>query len=145
MAERISCRTVLVAMACISLATTAQAAAQPDCIARGTKHEQLAREAMQAEIALLHRIRLELCPRDEALAVQSNALDASANRSELLDYDAYVRCRRTAETRLERSRPVLYKNRRGFTYYTAAGARLAREADALLLPSEQPCARSQER
>lgn len=48
-----------------------------------------------------------------------------------LDYTAYLECRRSAEMQLQRSRPELYTNLRGFRFYTSTGARLARQADAL--------------
>lgn len=56
---------------------------------------------------------------------------AQPNASGALDVDAYIRCRATTEALRKRTRPVLYTNRKGFFFYTAQGARLARDADAL--------------
>lgn len=111
----------------------------PDCRPLREQRDRLAAEAMQAEIALLHAIRQRLCPRQEALAVAANALAASQAGGAQLDYTAYIRCREQAEAELQSSRPVLHRNRRGFTYYTQAGADLAREADGLQERLERAC------
>jgi len=58
------------------------------------------------------------------------------------DYTAYLECRRRAETQLQRGRPVLYSNRRGFSFYTSSGARLARQADALQQQLDAGCGAS---
>ena len=97
-----------------------------DCLALQLRRDALMREAFQEEVAVLQRLRLQLCP------LQEQAAGAD------LDYATYVRCRHQAEARLERARPILYRNRLGFTYYTPVGARLARDADALdALPCSQ--------
>ncbi|MEY4359040.1 MAG: hypothetical protein RLZZ631_526 [Cyanobacteriota bacterium] len=109
----------------VSVAGLAAPAADVTCRVLKEQRDLLARQAFEAEIAVLHRLRLQICPRQE-----------TADQSEL-DYGAYVRCRHQAEAQLERSRPVLYRNSLGFTYYTPAGARLARQADALI--QQQAC------
>ena len=111
----------------------------PDCRPLREQRDRLAAEAMQAEIALLHGIRQRLCPHQEALAVEANALAAGQAGGAQLDYAAYIRCREQAEAELQQSRPVLYRNRRGFTYYTQTGADLAREADGLEERLERAC------
>lgn len=109
---------------------TAPLWAAEDCQALRERRDQLARQAMQLEIALLHDVRQRLCPQQEAAATEANALVAQPSVDPPLNYEAYIRCRARAEAQLQRSRPVLYRNRLGFPYYTAAGARLAQEADA---------------
>lgn len=122
-----------------------QALAQPlgvsACRGLRERRNQLAAEAMQAEIALVLAMRRRLCPRQEALAEQANANagaggpgdgpaatpDASGQGD--LDYTAYLQCRQQAEARLRRTQVILYTNARGFTFYTRDGARLAREAE----------------
>jgi hypothetical protein len=118
---------------------SAPAWAGPDCQALRQQRDQRARAAMQAEIALLQRVRQRLCPREEALATAANAGAEQPPQEgpqeeppeQPLDYGAYIRCREQAETELRRSRPVLHRNQRGFTFYTAEGARLAAEADGV--------------
>ena len=126
-----------------------QALAQPfglaECRGLRERRDQLAAEAMQAEIALVLATRRRLCPQQEALAEQANANGAGAPGTSAepaaqaqapqaavgdLDYTAYLQCRRQAEERLRRSRVILYTNQKHFTFYTVQGARLAREADA---------------
>jgi hypothetical protein len=129
-----------------------QALAQPlgleQCRALRARRDQLAAEAMQAEIALVLATRRRLCPQQEAAAEQANAdsgrgsgspsaADAAGQNTSpadpapaALDYAAYLGCRREAEGQLRRTRVILYTNRQGFTFYTLAGARLARQADA---------------
>ncbi len=108
--------------------------AAPACRALQEQRDQLATRAMQAEIALVQTIRRRLCPREEALAEQANAIDKAPADSALvapLDIGAYIRCREQAERLLGRTRPVLYRNQQKFLFYTAEGARLARAADDL--------------
>ncbi|WP_156796721.1 hypothetical protein [Cyanobium sp. PCC 7001] len=127
------------------LLTSAPVWAGPDCQALQQQRDQLARAAMQAEIDLLQSVRQRLCPRQEALATAANAGAQQGPQEEPLDqpldYDAYIRCREQAEAELRRSRPVLHRNRRGFTYYTADGARLAGEADAVQEQLRVQCGR----
>jgi hypothetical protein len=113
--------------------------AGPHCQALRQQRDQLARAAMQAEIALLQSVRQRLCPRQEALATAANAGAAQTPQQgpqeepleQPLDYGAYIRCREQAEAELRRSRTVLHRSQRGFTFYTAEGARLAAEADGV--------------
>jgi hypothetical protein len=114
-------------------------AAADGCRALQEQRDLLARQAMQAEIDLLHGLRQRLCPSQEALATGGVGLLADPAGRPQLDLEAYIHCRQQAEVQLQRQRPVLYTNRRGFIYYTAAGASLAREADALQPPSDSPC------
>jgi hypothetical protein len=123
----------------VALLLQAPAWSAPDCRPLREQRDQLAGAAMQAEIALLHGIRQRLCPRQEAIAVEANALAAGQAAGGELDYTAYIRCREQAEAQLQRSRPVLYRNRRGFIFYTQTGADLAREADALQERVEREC------
>lgn len=117
----------------------APAQASPTCQALRDQRDQWAEQAMHAELSLVHEVRLRLCPHEEDLAVQANALSSEPPASTPLNYTAYIQCRQRAEALLQRSRPVLYRNQRGFTYYTPAGAGLARQADALLGPIERAC------
>jgi hypothetical protein len=116
-------------MAGLLLVLPAQAATP--CQALKDQRDQVARDAMQAEIALVHSVRLRLCAQEETLAEQANALAAEPSTGPQLNYGAYIRCRQRAEALLQRSRPVLYRNQLGFIFYTPAGAALARQSDAL--------------
>jgi len=89
----------------------------------------IASEAMQAELTLVQRLREQICPQLNQQAEAAHA-GGTADPAIAIDYQALLHCRHRAEQRLERQRPLLYTNRRGFRYYTAAGARLARQADA---------------
>jgi hypothetical protein len=122
-------RAVLVAV-CSSLLITTAAQAAPDCLALKGQRDQLARRAMTAEITLLHAFRQRLCPK---------ALASGTTAREPFNYETYIRCREQAELQLQRSRPVLYLNVRGFTYYTPEGSRLAREADGVKELVERTC------
>lgn len=124
-----------------------QALAQPlglsECRTLRAHRDRLASEAMQAEIALVQATRRRLCPRLEAHAERAHAeaspppdgmvQAAPSAQSALADFDymAYLECRRQAEEQLRRSRPILYTNQRGFTFYTVSGARFSREADGM--------------
>ena len=116
--------------------------AAPVCRELRQRRDGLAAEAMQAEIALVMNIRQRLCPAEETAAEQANALARSHATSSAtpsaavpaplpLDYQAFIRCREQAERLLRRARPVLFRNGNGFFFYTATGARLARQAEAL--------------
>ena len=110
----------------VLLAAALPAFAAPNCAALRERQQQLATEAMRAEMALVLTTRRRLCPQVEA---QAEHLESEVNSS--LDFDAYIRCRANTEALLKRTRPVLYTNRKGFIFYTAQGTRLAREADAI--------------
>jgi hypothetical protein len=131
-------RAVLLAV-CSSLLITMAAQAAPDCLTLKGQRDQLARRAMTAEITLLHAFRQRLCPSDEERATQSNALASGTTARKPFNYEAYIRCREQAETQLQRSRPVLYRNGRGFTFYTPEGSRLAREADGVQELADRTC------
>jgi len=117
----------------------APALAQPDCRALKEQRDQRMHQAMQAEITLLQTIRARLCPAEEAQAAAANALTPGQAAGTPLDYSAYIRCRQRAEVLLQRSRPVLHRNLRGFAFYTPEGARLASDADGLQLEHERRC------
>jgi hypothetical protein len=119
----------VLAAAYASLLITAAAQAAPDCLALKNQRDQLARQAMNAEIALMHSIRQRLCPRVEERAAQLNALEHETATPEPLNYENYIRCREKAEIQLQRSRPFLYRNLREFTFDTPEGSRLARASD----------------
>ncbi|MFM7264778.1 MAG: hypothetical protein ACKOZW_04130 [Cyanobium sp.] len=82
-------------------------------------------------------------PPQEATATGANALAREPSPETPFDYGAYIRCREQAEARLLRTRPVLYRNRLHFPYYTLAGARWAQEADALQATVDSVCPPSQ--
>lgn len=107
--------------------------AEPNCAQLLDGQQKLATEAMRAEMPLVLATRRRLCPEVEAQAEHPEAAASGA-----LDVDAYIRCRTNTEALLKRTRPVLYTNRKGFIFYTAQGARLAREADALAAECSSP-------
>ena len=106
------------------------------CRALREQRAAIASEAMQAEITLVQRLREQICPQLNQQAEAAHA-GGTADPAIAIDYQALIHCRHRAEQRLERQRPLLYTNRRGFRYYTAAGARLARQADAKELTLQQ--------
>lgn len=112
-------------------------AAGADCKQLSLQREHQAAQAMQAELVLIHELRQRICPKQEALA---SATDLAAPSE--LDLAAYIRCRREAEAELQRSKPVLYTNRNGFTFYTPAGAQRAAAADTLLEAMKQESCRA---
>jgi len=98
------------------------------------QRDALAGAAMRAEIALARRYRQQRCPE-----LNSRAELAHANEPALapLNYEALLQCRQAAEWQLERENPVLYRNRLGFTFYSAAGSASARQADQRLEAMQQ--------
>lgn len=168
--------------AVLPVQTLAQPLGLEQCRGLRERRNQLAVEAMQAEIALVLATRRRLCPQQEALAEQANAnanTKANVNShpdpnldpighgqssatdgvaphgtavTELaadkagsaatvdFDYSSYLECRRQAEQQLRRNRVILYTNQRGFLFYTVAGARLARQADAWQQRLDESCA-----
>ena len=101
------------------------------------RRDALAAEAMAAEIALVQEVRGRLCPR---LRRQADAANANDQVFTPIDYQALLLCRRRAEQLVERTRPVRYRNRLGFTFYTEGGADLAARADAVAREMlEQDC------
>lgn len=99
------------------------------------QRDQLAQQAMAAEVALVHRQRQQLCPELEELATRD-----SAELTPQLDYGAYIRCRQKAEVELRNTQTVLYRNSAGFPFLTTKGADLAREADTLQQAVSGSCA-----
>ena len=87
---------------------------------------------MQAEIALLHDLRQQICPDQETAATQFNGVVP-------LDFGSYIRCRARAEAQLQHSRRVLHRNRLGFPFYTADGAHFAQQADAMQTSLDRIC------
>lgn len=127
------------AMALVLAMALAPARALDDCRALKELRDQRMQQAMQAEITLLQSLRQRLCPREEAQAAAANALAPGQGAGTALDYSAYIRCRQRAEAHLQRSRPVLHRNQRGFVFYTPQGARLAAEADGLQQQHDRRC------
>ena len=89
----------------------------------------LAEQAMKAEIALVRTTRERICP---VLSQQADGANANDHNETTIDYQALIECRRKAEEQLLRSRRVFYVNIQQFRFYTAAGAKLARQADGLM-------------
>jgi hypothetical protein len=99
------------------------------CRSLKEQRDALASEAMRAEIALITHYRQQRCPE-----LNSRAELANANSQVFapIDYQALLQCRQAAEQQLERENPVLYRNRLGFTFYSAGGSAFARQADQRL-------------
>ena len=111
-----------------------------DCRQLHEQRDQLARRAMAAEVVLVHAQRQKVCPQLEALAsADGKTNDSSAESPGQLDYGAYIRCREQAERQLTATHPVLYRNSAGFPFLTPDGARLARQADALIKALQASC------
>lgn len=106
----------------------AQAADLEACRELRQQRDRLASQAMEQEITLVRSFRDRLCPRLAARAEGANARDQEYGS---MDYAAWNRCRREAEQQLESTTALLYRNRQRFTFYTADGAALARQADQL--------------
>lgn len=124
----------LILLAAVALATAAASAqtlasADPEashCRTLKDERDRLAREAMRMEIALVEQYRDRICPALNRQAQRANAEDRAFTP---LDFTALLRCRDQAERQLEQERPVLARNSLGFTFYTAAGAAAAHQAD----------------
>jgi hypothetical protein len=99
-----------------------------DCRWLRLQRDALASAAMEQELALARLFRARLCPKLSSLAEGANARDGAYAP---IDFAAWSRCRQEAEWRLEASHPVRYRNSKGFTFYTAEGASLARQADEI--------------
>jgi hypothetical protein len=130
---------VLASLASLVMLVGPIARAAPDCLALKSRRDQLATQAMTAEITLLHSVRKRLCPRQEAQAMQALRGDTPAGAVAPFDYEGYIRCRQQAEAHLQQTRAVLYRNLRRFPFYTAEGARLARDADGVQRQLQAPC------
>lgn len=103
------------------------------------RREVLARQAMQAEIEAVHRLRLRICPDEERQASLRNAEQVPQAGTAPFDYEAYIRCREQAEAAMLRAQRVRYRSQRHFTFYTALGAKRAQQADDLLLHLARNC------
>ncbi len=110
------------------LAAPAMAAEGEACRNLLDQRHALAEQAMKAEIALVRTIRERICP---VLSQQADGANANDRNGQAIDYQALIDCRHKAEEQLLRSQRVLYVNRQQFRFYTAAGAKLARQADGL--------------
>jgi hypothetical protein len=119
---------LLLFTALLAVPAMAMAGSQESCWALLDERNAIGERAMQVEIDLVKQTRRQLCPKLEQQAEGANAL---TGRFEPVDYEALLQCRHRAERRLARNRPVLYRNRQAFIFYTSEGARLARQADAL--------------
>jgi predicted ATPase len=115
-------------LSCWWLAAPAMAAELEACQNLLDQRNALAEQAMKAEIALVRTIRERICP---VLSQQADGANANDRNELTIDYQALIDCRHKAEEQLLRSQRVLYVNRQQFRFYTAAGAKLARQADGL--------------
>lgn len=118
----------------VSLLLTTAARADGPCGELLQRHDALVRQAHAAEVALVQATRRTLCPRLE------NEAEHPQSEGPPFDYGAYNQCRLQAEELLARQQRVLHRNHQGLPYYSREGARLAREADALLQGKTSPAA-----
>ena len=118
-------------LSCWWLAAPAMAAELEACRNLLDQRNALAEQAMKAEIALVRTIRERICP---VLSQQADGANANGRNELTIDYQALIECRHKTEEQLLRSQRVLYINRQQFRFYTAAGAKLARQADGLMQP-----------
>lgn len=109
------------------------AADAESCRQQRQRQEDLARQAMAAELVLVQQSRQRVCPELNRAAEAANALTPGYDSAvaAAIDLQALRDCRRSAEQQLERSHRPLYRNRLAFTYYTPSGAALAAAADRL--------------
>lgn len=98
---------------------------QPPAAIRPAIGARIAARAMAEEIALANGYRERICPALNQQAAQVNQTAAP------LDYEALIRCRRSAEQQLEHDNRILFRNSQGFSFYTARGAEAARQADEI--------------
>ena len=115
-------------LACCWLTAPVMAAEVEACRNLLEQRNALAEQAMKAEIALVRSVRERICP---VLSQQADGANANDRNEPTIDYQALIVCRHKAEEQLLRSRRVLYVNRQRFRFYTAAGAKLAQQADGL--------------
>ena len=118
-------------LSCWWLAAPAMAAELEACRNLLDQRNALAEQAMKAEIPLVRTIRERICP---VLSQQADGANANGRNELTIDYQALIECRHKTEEQLLRSQRVLYINRQQFRFYTAAGAKLARQADGLMQP-----------
>ena len=112
----------------IGFAGLAQAGDLQGCRELRQRRDALASRAMEQELALVRTFRGRICPR---LAKQAEGANARDRQFIPINYAAWSNCRKEAERQLEATHSVRYRNRQGFTFYTAAGAALAVQADQL--------------
>ena len=118
-------------LACCWLTAPVMAAEVEACRNLLEQRNALAEQAMKAEIALVRTTRERICP---VLSQQADGANANGRNELTIDYQALIECRHKTEEQLLRSQRVLYINRQQFRFYTAAGAKLARQADGLMQP-----------
>jgi hypothetical protein len=116
-------------LACCWLTAPVMAAEAEACRNLLEQRHALAEQAMKAEIALVRTTQERICP---VLSQQADGANANDRNEQTINYQALLDCRHKAEEQLLRSRRVLYVNRQQFRFYTAAGAKLARQADGLM-------------
>jgi hypothetical protein len=104
------------------------------CTSLQERYRVLAEQALQQEIRLLKAVRQRICP---TLSLQVDEAQPDQSAAETIDFDALIRCRHRAEAELQATRAPLYRNRRQLAFYTGAGADLAKQADGLLVRSDQ--------
>jgi hypothetical protein len=114
----------------VGCSAAARAADGLECHGLRQQRDALAAAAMEQELALARVLRERLCPDLASRAEGANARDGAYAP---INYGDWSRCRLEAERQLERSHAVLYRNSQGFTFYTAEGSSLAREADEILI------------
>ena len=126
----------LVAMAALLgasglLPSAALAADLEACRALQQQRDELAQQAMTAELQLVRQIREQVCPDLHRAAEAANALTPGYDsvKAAAIDLQALRDCRHTAERQLEARHRQRYRNRLGFGFYTAAGAARAAAAD----------------
>jgi hypothetical protein len=115
-------------LACCWLAAPVVAAEVEACQILLDQRNALAEQAMKAEIALVRTIRERICP---LLSQQADGANANDRNELTIDYRALIDCRHKAEAQLLRRHRVRYVNHQQFRFYSAAGAKLARQADGL--------------
>ncbi len=118
----------------MALASPALALEVSRCRALRQDRDELASQAMAAELILVRQMRERICgplTRRAELANANQQPPAAGVGEPVTDYRALLHCRQRSEQLLRASHAVLYRNRLGFIYYTPTGASLANRADAL--------------
>ncbi|MCP9796177.1 hypothetical protein [Cyanobium sp. Lug-B] len=116
-------------LACCWLTAPVMAAEAEACRNLLEQRHALAEQAMKAEIALVRTTQERICP---VLSQQADGANANDRNEQTINYQALLDCRQKTEEQLLRSQRVLYVNTQQFRFYTAAGAKLARQADGLM-------------
>lgn len=112
----------------VGMAGMAHGADLQACRELRQQRDSLASRAMEQELVLVRTVRSRLCPDLAQHAQGANARDLQFTS---IDYAAWNRCRLEAERQLEAAHRIRYRNRQGFTFFTADGATLASQADEL--------------